>query len=497
MTSVSLITGDPANEPASFTRFVLPFVWSLEPFNGGVPQQTHFRKVALPRLADRRGYLTPETADVLFDRAQWLELNAPRSSTTLYVGNRAIEAEIAAPRVVLFEANAAETPEQPILCTGFLLLDLSFPKRRAGADPVTLDDLLVVNELFRYWRPPFEGHADKSRTIADRGTVTYQSFLRDLCANGDGYIGRWAQFLSYPAIGEENRMRALTTESARDAAAKWTEKAEGDTGWIAQTDERAFVWTCALTKYGAGGETEKAAWIRLLNVDAPSDGPATPFEVEWGGSRTYERWEHYGTLYGFNSHCGAMLGQACQEPPTWRHFREIYFDQVLLLLYLRAATFRFSRRLSEVSEHLQRPHGEGAGFREFRKLHRSFAFLTNLYRFPLLSSQQQGIEMYACARKALDVDELFEEVRTEIESTHGFFEMANTAATARTTTFLTYVATVLGVLGVILGFLSTQASKPVLQFLEGIPYLPADLNLLLIGLLLSIVVIGLSRPRDR
>ncbi|MGH8613413.1 MAG: hypothetical protein ACREYF_15710 [Gammaproteobacteria bacterium] len=61
------------------------------------------------------------------------------------------------------------------------------------------------------------------------------------------------------------------------------------------------------------------------------------FEREWAKERTYRRWEEWGSYYGFNYHSGAMLGPPETNPPFWRHFAEVYFDQVLLLLYLRVS----------------------------------------------------------------------------------------------------------------------------------------------------------------
>ena len=42
----------------------------------------------------------------------------------------------------------------------------------------------------------------------------------------------------------------------------------------------------------------------------------------------------------------------------------------------------------------------------FQSLRRDFAMFTNLYEFPLLSNQQQGVEMYEKARENMDVGQL-------------------------------------------------------------------------------------------
>jgi hypothetical protein len=75
-------------------------------------------------------------------------------------------------------------------------------------------------------------------------------------------------------------------------------------------------------------------WVKLLNVDAPGPAPevtnrVTAFERDWAKGHTYKRWAHYGTLYGFNYHAGAMLSGPSSEPPTWLHFRQQYLDAAL------------------------------------------------------------------------------------------------------------------------------------------------------------------------
>ncbi|MGH8491349.1 MAG: hypothetical protein ACREXS_21440 [Gammaproteobacteria bacterium] len=72
---------------------------------------------------------------------------------------------------------------------------------------------------------------------------------------------------------------------------------------------------------------------------------------------------------------------------------------------------------------------------QFQQLRWAFMHFTNLYQFPLISNQQQGIEMYALARKVMDVDEFYREVKEEIHN-------ANDYLTAKTTMKLTEVATI-------------------------------------------------------
>jgi hypothetical protein len=88
----------------------------------------------------------------------------------------------------------------------------------------------------------------------------------------------------------------------------------------------------------------------------------------------------------------------------------------------------------------------------------SFALLTNLYRFPLLSHQQQGIELYTLARRRLDIEELFEEIQSEVQATDEFLSGARQLDHARMATLLTVVATL--ALAIALGLDFLQVPTP-------------------------------------
>jgi hypothetical protein len=387
-----------------------------------------------------------------------------------------------------------------------LLIEDAYPMELSRTP--TFDDLLALNELFRYWQRPFEGHAAKDGEYrqalqeAPSNLRKPEHLFKDYAGNKPEfrlYLHRWASLLECPLVtGAKSRFR-LVGKGESKAAALWVCGRGGTKsrplgsvgdccGWMEYADHRAFVWTCAvldtkkpeslgenewrakasLGQRGALASTKLIArfrkhlepwpvglghWIRLLNVDLPDQrgqsSRATAYERKWVDERTYKRWAHYGALYGFNYHAGAMLTGYCEAPPTWRHFRDMYFDQTLLMLYLRTVLFRFSLQLSRVSEigrrmvHPRNPRPEIPD--EFRNrfawLRQHFAMFTNLYQFPLLSNQQQGIEMYEICRKAMDVDDLFKEVKVEIESTHEFLSIEADQQIADTTMRLTVVAT--------------------------------------------------------
>jgi hypothetical protein len=54
--------------------------------------------------------------------------------------------------------------------------------------------------------------------------------------------------------------------------------------------------------------------------------------------------------------------------------------------------------------------------KKFGSLRWDFTMLENLYVFPLLSNQQQAIEMYAIQRPLMDITDLYQEIAQKIRS---------------------------------------------------------------------------------
>ncbi len=478
---IPLECGDPTEEPASYTRFVLPFSYSPIQYapQGGSPL---IYKLSEPVSIWRQNYLTVETSTVLFHRAQWFDLKGINSFDFQISRNgRKLTVRMSAPRLVLFEwpsdpGAQREDDQRDLLCIGFLVIETSFPKKE---ESIVLDDLLELNEKFRYWYRPYEGHEEYYQPFLAKCPLHMREPNRLV---GDGnpqeiYFERWASLLEIPVEDKDGNIWELFPDSWKQEARDWVSgiRSPWNSGWIAYADNRTFVWTCAIVEGGGNKLQEvfstpcssslKACsfghWIKLLNVDAPGSHPVdthrnTQFEQTWANQRTYHRWEESGTFYGFNYHCGAMLGPPWKKLPLWEHFRTIYFDQTLLLLYLRVGSFRFSQRLGRISANArntkERTEAKEEWQRKFQNLRWSFALFTNLYEFPLLSNQQQGIEMYEIARKHMDVEEFFREIQQEIGSSHDYLAIQAGQEQTEITTLLTVVATIGLAVGLTIGF---------------------------------------------
>ncbi len=457
----------------SFTRFVFPFAYSLRrlPENPKEKDHLYYKEVSYEDLDEnsldrkifiqRRKYFTRETGHSLYDRAKWFKVppHIWKEKTSLATGvgfkslhgDREFQVAMSPPMVVLFEWDGKERNEpgeENILQTGFLVAEVWFPKEReeSGKEEkcsVFLDDLLDINELFRCFDyPGYKDHEDRFFKLLKNLPTEYGLKETKTIGNFEGdvhsaYFTRWGNLLSIP-VWFDGAAYGLVPEDFTENAVKYLEDPLRDwekgplspDKYLIYPDFRAFVWSCAVLENGAKAigralytsqskAHEYRYYVKFLNVDEPSspcDAPPSEFEKEWARERTYHRWEKEGTWYGFNYHAGV----AVMEPSVYvSHFREIYFDIILLLLYLRVTLFRFSNALEDIVKGRPSLKELRKGMEKIRKYFSVFAIR---YQYPLLSNQQQAIEMYQIARKYLDVDEFYEEVKREIDDTHGYLE---------------------------------------------------------------------------
>ncbi len=491
---VELISGDPwRNEkesglknPASYTRFLLPFSYSLQPIEDhiqiGSAEELYFKSFSTREFdRERKLYFTSETANVLYERATWARVpetawkrNPGRCGPFLFTpanSAAAIQVTLAQPWILLFEEPHHPAHTHALLQHGLLILEAQFSET-AGQCP-SLDDMLEFNDLFRFVDNPYEQHAENfARSLADF-PADFQNGKKIKDCDTTSYFclykKRWLSLLGIPLLHHGTRYRL---HSAQVLADEVNNDHSGHLSCenrkcLTYADNRTFVWTCALLDAGAlslakryGGNVAEpwsfGHWLRLLNVDAPEKTPArthcsvTGFERQWLQERTYQRWAEQGTYYGYCYHSGAMIAPSWQSPPLWYHFGQMYFDQILLLFYLRISLFTFSRELTNINQ-----ENNTAELRKsFKRLRRSFAKFTNLYQFPLISNQQQGIEMYDIARKSMDIDELFRDVRDEITSTHDFLEMEATFQLGKKANYITWIGLFIAIIALPHGLLS-------------------------------------------
>lgn len=491
--NLELKCGDPSAKPATYTRFILPFSYcpitnKSNEHEDYYPEDYYEEETELENIERRKKYLTYETADVLFNRARWFKFKSKKHIHPLlipfksHITNKIINIYIKPPTLVLFEYpeerkfcdkckvkndDFCQVDEHNILRIGFLIVETYFSDIN---DSPNIDDLLEFNEIFRYWQPYYKEH---KREMQDRNIpIRFGSdeTVNESCNSTDLYFERWSDLLDKP-IKYRNRYLGIIPHKWKNEARDYiSDKNSKSPGWAFYSDNRTFVWTCAITEHGGdilrryfampdAKPWDFGHWIKLLNVDRPGKDfcethKSTNFEKQWAEERTYKRWEEWGTFYGFNYQSGAMLGPPMNDPPLWQHFQQMYFDQTLLLLYIRVATFRFCMELNKISgSAIDKGLRDNPKWRDkFQQIRWSFALFTNLYQFPSFSNQQQSIEMYSIARKYMDIDDLFRETKEEIDNCHEYLVASENIDYSKRMEYLNRIATIGLVISIAISF---------------------------------------------
>ncbi|KAI9333028.1 hypothetical protein DFJ73DRAFT_799397 [Zopfochytrium polystomum] len=422
---------------------------------------------------------------------------------------RTVELRVVGAFLVLFEfPGPVQVPKPDLLHHGFLVVDVRFPDAvDVGGDgaeqrPLTLEDVLMVNEYFRYYRCPYLFHYNGFREFLADSPLDWRQPSPPPLAKTSGpsrrklrdsllaaYLGRWDWMLACPIKltdtsggrgGRSSSVPSLWTlmpaawisqardhetslASSRNRRPRSYTRPETVCGWLSYADSRAFVWSAVAGSparmRAAGGDGESppsGAWVRFLNVDSPGTGPPSRFESDWAAARTYMRWAPLDSRYGFTDHSG-VLWTSDGAGFVVDAFFNVYFDMALLLLYTRAVLFRFSSDLFDLAEltradpaaggdgaapgavagaaaaaaqavlgavgvHFSPPwHPKKVAEHGFLRAREQFSRFVDLYLFPLVSNQQQGVELYTLFRTAMDVDVLHAEIKTQVSDSHDFY----------------------------------------------------------------------------
>lgn len=97
-----------------------------------------------------------------------------------------------------------------------------------------------------------------------------------------------------------------------------------------------------------------------------------------------------------------------------------YFDVLMLLFFMRMSLFRFS---AELSDTLMDEENWVTRREKLTALRKQFTRFTVLYRYPIVSNQQQMLELYELQHDCFDIERFFKEVQVEIDNTHEFLEV--------------------------------------------------------------------------
>jgi hypothetical protein len=446
-------------------KVVLPFKFDKQKqatqasqcHRGNTPVFLKIPPESIPLISNRANYFASDFAAQLFVQTEYFEWS-DKSPRDLNIGenDESISISFLPPTIVLFESGNSVGAKSPSV--GFLTLEFCWNQRTSIFRSLEQSLQVWINfcEEVRYWQAPF-WNSRRKLTHLDWGPAhctsktefeKYENWLtQSLLSDGCLYSlcpSSWFQ--------EARQLAAIVPDGKLPRDIKLSE-ALNHTGWLIYADTRAYVWSLIVTPNGSkdldNGQTS-SAWVKVLNSDKAWNSDlqiaATEFEQTWVKDRTYQRWAESGSLYGFTYHSGAAWIPPYAEPPLTAHFKLLYFDMAILLLYIRVSLFDFSKRITELTLEHQRSYlqhkSDDRWMEKYTKLRRDYLHFTNIYQYPLITNQQQGLELYAILRTQMDIQVMFDEVATDINIGHEFFNMLQTNSQVNSTIRLQQVATI-------------------------------------------------------
>jgi len=225
------------------------------------------------------------------------------------------------------------------------------------------------------------------------------------------------------------------------------------------TDDRMFVisyladadlsGTLRKLTYGGYHYQNSADWYRFMFVDGGSAGVANyTMRRELIAKHTYARWAMYGTLYGMTRYSFVALceGSPSTDKVVYIPMKGCYYQIALVVLFQRAMLLHFSERVRTVIDDYRKAKSKrelNECVLDAKSLQLDFISYTTKYSFSEVSPQEQGIEMYNQWTKSIELDELYHEVKEEIDQLSNFVQTELTHETDSSVRDLTLVMFVL------------------------------------------------------
>ena len=128
-------------------------------------------------------------------------------------------------------------------------------------------------------------------------------------------------------------------------------------------------------------------------------------------SSLYLRWQKYGTLYGVSRYSFVMLTTPSCPDFLLQYFETMYVRMAELALMQRASILRFSDILNENKD------------KDFSAWYSNYIEFLNKFRFPEVSAQEQGIELYDMLCEKMRLKEHAEHLDNQFNEKEEFLEL--------------------------------------------------------------------------
>jgi putative flippase GtrA len=177
-------------------------------------------------------------------------------------------------------------------------------------------------------------------------------------------------------------------------------------------------------------------------------------ERDFWSEYAYTRYRSTGTLFLFSGYAFVAVGAGWFfDTLLVGHVRRHYFQMGLLAHFELASLLAFSSQISRAVGRLDVGNDRATFQTEMASIEEQFLQFVHRFRFTGVSNQIQAQEMFAIWRKRLGLDDLFEDVQTEIHTANDFLSSRRQTFTSIAATRLSQVATVGVTLGLAFGAL--------------------------------------------
>lgn len=216
-----------------------------------------------------------------------------------------------------------------------------------------------------------------------------------------------------------------------------------------------------------------ALFSRILYVDNFDEGwnYHEPFIKNLMEKFLLRRWQHYGCLYGFTRYSSAYVGFGKNFiENVFNHFNSMYYQMALFSLCYRSFLLSFSQEVADTTRTLAE-NDENNNHRDaFLALKEKFMKFTNIYWFPEITNQDQGIELFDLYKKSFDFKNMYDEVKEEVDRADAYLDTKDQIR-------LNLLSKKIGIGGFVLGTLAVIVSLLCLDF-----NFPSWLSLLGVGI---------------
>jgi hypothetical protein len=168
-------------------------------------------------------------------------------------------------------------------------------------------------------------------------------------------------------------------------------------------------------------------WYRYLFVDGGSKTVQySPMQKRLVEEATYPRWLGWGTLWGITRYSLVVLTTSSGRELVLPHAQYIYHQMAILILATHASLARFGHEVSLLSS-IKSGKREDTRIKELsakvKRLYEYYIKFVNKLHFREITFQDQGIELYAIAKKLLHFDKEMQDLDNEIAELHNYIAM--------------------------------------------------------------------------